>query len=105
MAKYIYTSGVPFRHAANKHLIAAFSTLGVTIQNEKWFRTTGLDKVHEEVQTAAMKNLLDKSKPAGLLVATDGWKKKYAKMGEPLMNVVGLRPFVYDIQIKCCRLG
>ena len=76
LAKYIYTSGVPFRHAANKHLIAAFSTLGVTIQNEKWFRTSGLGKVHEEVQTAAIKD-----------------------------HIAHITPFVYDIQIKCCRLG
>ena len=64
LAKYIHTSGVPFRHAANKHLIAAFSTLGVTILIE------------------------------GVSVCGGGsW------------IIAHITPFVYDIQIKCCRLG
>ena len=56
-AYFLYTSETPFYRVQNKHLKRSFALLGVSLPDEKVFRTTYLDKIHVEVREAASSTL------------------------------------------------
>lgn len=58
LALFIYTSETPFYRLQNPHLHKAFELLGITVPDEKAFRTTLLDSIFEEVESEVMLKLM-----------------------------------------------
>ncbi|KAJ9532124.1 hypothetical protein QJQ45_003841 [Haematococcus lacustris] len=54
---FLVTSRTPFRQADNVHLQAMFNLLGVDLRKEKYYRTTQLEELHEEVKEVTMKEV------------------------------------------------
>lgn len=55
--KFVYTSSLPFMKLNNEWLKRGLNRLGLKMPDEKWFRTTGLEMTHEDVQKKVKKKL------------------------------------------------
>eukprot|EP00798_Chlamydomonas_sp_ICE-L_P010284 gene10284-8206_t len=80
--------------------------LGIKLHDEKWYRTTALDRADAEVvekTQAEMKELMEQG--VGIMLATGGWKKKIANKGESLVNAIALKPSGGAAFLKVIRPG
>jgi hypothetical protein len=86
---FFYTNPLPFHLIDDGFLRKAFAAFGITLPGRTQLSTTMLDNTYKEVKQQMMSKI-----PAGGHIApsTDGWKKKAAEQGVPLINVNILLP-------------
>jgi hypothetical protein len=81
----------------DERLVKAFAVLGVAIPNRKALSENILDEEYERV-LKLMVAMLDGVK--WVAICTDGWKKKHAGGGVPMVNIVVLLPHKGSIFFK-----
>jgi hypothetical protein len=84
LAMFMYTSNTPAYRAENVHLKRAFACLGGTVPSPKQLRTSNLDDAEAYVRAATLESL----KSARYAIVTDGWSKRTAVRGAPLINIM-----------------
>jgi hypothetical protein len=84
LAMYFYTSNTPPERASNKHLQKSFALLGAVIPEPRDFRGSLLDAATVKVKRSTLEALLGKR----WVMITDGWSKRTADRGTPLINVM-----------------
>jgi hypothetical protein len=86
---FFYTNPLPLYLIDDGFLRKAFAAFEITLTGRTQLSTTMLDNTYKEVKQQVMSKI-----PAGGLIAlsTDGWKKKAAEQGVPLINVNILLP-------------
>jgi hypothetical protein len=85
LAMYFFTSNKPPERAGNLHLRSALAILGLeTAPTARDLRGAALDQAVSEVRLEALQAL----KTCSYAFFTDGWSKRAAKRGVPLVNVM-----------------
>ena len=83
--KFFFENNVALHLIENQNLKKAFGVVGVTLPNRKELSGDMLDEEYNRVRDAVQEILKDTSM---LAVASDGWKKRFAEMGCPLINFI-----------------
>lgn len=89
LARFFFKSSVALHLIEQPDLVEAFATLGVTLPGRKALSTTHLDREHARVSESVLAAV--QALPL-VQLATDGWKRRYAGGGTPLINVMALHP-------------
>jgi hypothetical protein len=82
---YFYTSTTPPERAGNLHLRSTLDILGLdAVPTSRDLVGPALDQAASEVRLEVLQDL----KPCSNAIVTDGWSKRAAKRGAPLVNVI-----------------
>jgi len=92
LAMYFIKREVPMSHVEDPNLRKVFALIGMQLPCKKNLTSTILDRVHDKVKQQVGKQLAELVTSTGFQIASDGWKKKAALQGAPLMNVMLLKP-------------
>jgi hypothetical protein len=76
-----------------ENLVQAFKMFGCTLPGRKALATTELDRIYKDVHKECLEQF---GASTYYCVCTDGWRKKYAEWGVPLINVMALRGIPSD---------
>lgn len=83
-ALYFFTSNTAFNQVKNPHLAKAFAQLGCNVPTSWELKNTHLPAARKQVH----EHVLESMKGKRYALVTDGWSKKTAVRGEPLINVM-----------------
>ncbi|KAG2434867.1 hypothetical protein HXX76_007750 [Chlamydomonas incerta] len=92
MIMFFITSETPFTRLENEWLKKAASIAGIQLPSRHAAATTHLNALFEKVKKKVGGELVDLAKGPSLQMSFDGWKKKAANQGEPLVNAKALKP-------------
>ena len=90
LAMFFFTTYTPFMRIEDNFLKAAFSLRGVVVPSRRTLVTKYLPACYESEHAKFRKELASYNGP--YQVATDGWKKRAADKGVPLVNFMILFP-------------
>ncbi|KAL6761946.1 hypothetical protein V8C86DRAFT_715049 [Haematococcus lacustris] len=93
MVMFVASAGVTFACLDNPFLRAVFASFDAVCPTAKQARTTGLRDAYGElcrVVGAELDEMLQNG--VGVMLCTDGWRHKHAALGQPLVNLVLLKP-------------
>jgi hypothetical protein len=102
LAKFFFTNNVALCQIEDPNLKAAFQCLGATLPGRTALGTTMIAKEYSEVQAAVALRMM---KFLIVYIATDGWKRKFAEHGTPILNVMILLPLGGSIFHKVVASG
>jgi hypothetical protein len=102
LARYFFTNNVALCQIEDPHLKAAFQCLGATLPGRTALGSTLIAKEYGEVQAAVALQMM---KYLIVYIATDGWKRKFAEHGTPIINVMILIPLGGSIFHKVVASG
>jgi hypothetical protein len=83
LAMYFYTSNTPPERVRNPHLKRSFALLGADVPEPRDLRGSYLDAAAEDTK----KSVLEAVSGKRYAIVTDGWSKRTAVRGAPLINV------------------
>ncbi|GFH19848.1 uncharacterized protein HaLaN_16869 [Haematococcus lacustris] len=93
MVLFVASAGVTFACLDNPYIRAVFASFDAVCPTAKHARTTGLRDAYGELRQvvgAELDDLLQNG--VGVMLCTDGWRHKHAAAGQPLLNLVLLKP-------------
>jgi hypothetical protein len=103
LVKAIVTGNVPFSFVENRHLVEAFSSVGMPVISRKqlahkWVPLLAQEAMTSNLETIRKEPLVDAS--------SDGWRKKYCEQGAALNNIVALLPdrALFHDAVNCSTL-
>jgi hypothetical protein len=102
LARYFFTNNVALCQIEDPHLKAAFQCLGATLPGRTALGSTMIAKEYSDVQAAVALQMM---KYLIVYIATDGWKRKFAEHGTPIINVMILIPLGGSIFHKVVASG
>jgi hypothetical protein len=89
LARFFFKNGIPLQLTDDPDLKAAAAHVGLIPPNRYELSNKLLDQVYEEVRAADLAKLA--AQPL-LQVSTDGWRRRTAVRGVPLINIMALLP-------------
>ncbi len=84
LSMYFYTSNTPIERVTNPHLKRSFALLGLALPEPRDLRGSLLDSAVHKVRVSTLEVLEGRR----YAIVTDGWSKRTASRGTPLINVM-----------------
>ena len=102
LAMFFYTTETPFHKVGSEFLQQAFMLLGCKIPARRELAGKYLEAAYQLVKARVDKELHVAVGATALLMAlaTDGWRKRAAALGAPLVNAMLLMPNIQMLNVK-----
>jgi hypothetical protein len=92
VARFFFKNNVAEALIEDPDIVHAFAELGVVLPTRKVLGGSMLDDEYKAIKKQTEDTRMD---AAFYAISTDGWRRKYAEGGTPLINVMALLPDIY----------